>query len=113
TEVLFGLGGSVAYARSVKLGSLRMTRSYFPDGVVEGDAVRRCRRHIAGMLAPIVHDTAMLRHEVAVASSGTAETLAAMAIARRSGSVPQKLNAATITRGELSQVIEGDRKSVV
>ena len=105
TEVLFGLGGSVTYARSVKLGSLRMTRSFFPDGVVEGDAVKRCRRYIRGVLAPIEHDTATLRHEIAVASSGTAETLAAMAIARRDGAAPRQLNAATFTRKELGQVI--------
>ena len=105
TEVLFGLGGSVTYARSVKLGSLRMTRSFFPGGVVEGDAVKRCRRYIRGELAPIEHDTATFRHEIAVASSGTAETLAAMVLARRGGAVPQKLNAATFTRDELGQVI--------
>jgi exopolyphosphatase / guanosine-5'-triphosphate,3'-diphosphate pyrophosphatase len=106
TEVLFGFGGSVAYARSVKLGSLRMTRRFFADGVVEEDAVERCRRYISGVLAPIQHDVAVLKHEVAVASSGTAETLAAMAIARRGGTLPQKLNAATMTRKELAAVVD-------
>jgi exopolyphosphatase / guanosine-5'-triphosphate,3'-diphosphate pyrophosphatase len=105
TEVLFSLRGAVSYARSVKLGSLRMTRRFFPGGVVEGDAIRRCRRYIRETLASIGHDTAMLRHDVAVASSGTAETLAAMAIARRGGVVPQQLNAAVFNRSELSEVV--------
>jgi exopolyphosphatase / guanosine-5'-triphosphate,3'-diphosphate pyrophosphatase len=106
TEVLFSLRGAVSYARSVKLGSLRMTRRFFPDGVVEGDSVLRCRRVVRSVLASIAHDTAMLRHEVAVASSGTAETLAAMAIARRGEVVPQQLNATTIGMDELAAVID-------
>lgn len=105
TEILYGFRGSVGYARSMKLGSLRMTRAFFPGGVVEGDAVARCRRHIAVALAPIHHDVAVLRHDVAVATSGTAETLAAMAIARRGDPVPQKLNGATLGRKDLAAVV--------
>jgi len=68
TEVLYGLGTDVRYARSLKLGSLRMTRRFFPDGVVEGDAVQRCRRFIAARIAPAAHEAAGLGHDVAVAS---------------------------------------------
>ncbi len=105
TEILFGFRGTIGYARSLKLGALRMTRRFFPGGVVEGDAVERCRRYIAALLAPIHHDVAVLRHEVAVASSGTAETLTAMAIARRGDTIPQKLNGATISRKELAAIV--------
>ena len=59
-----------------------------------------------GRLAPMVHDTAELHHDIAVASSGTAEALAAMVLARREDPLPQSLNAATITRAELTAVIE-------
>jgi exopolyphosphatase/guanosine-5'-triphosphate,3'-diphosphate pyrophosphatase len=106
TEVLFGHKGSVAYARSIKLGSLRMTRRFFPDGVVEGDAVQRCRAHVRGRLAPMMHEAEMLDHEVAVASSGTAETLAAMALTARGETPPTSMNAATMTLEELRAVVD-------
>lgn len=106
TEVLIGQQGVAAYARSIKLGSLRMTRRFFPEGVVEGDALARCRTYVRGRLAPMVHDTAQLVHDIAVASSGTAEALATMVLARRDAPEPQSLNAATITRAELTAVIE-------
>jgi exopolyphosphatase/guanosine-5'-triphosphate,3'-diphosphate pyrophosphatase len=106
TEVLVGRGDAVDGARSVKLGSLRMTRKFFPGGVVRGDAVQRCRRHVAAKLAPVAHELGPLGHEVAVASSGTAETLAAMAFARKGGEVPQSLNGATLTRRALGKVVE-------
>ena len=106
TEVLYGMKGSVSYARSIKLGSLRMTRRFFPDGVVAGDAVERCRTYVRGRLASMVHEVAHLEHDVVVASSGTAESLAEMVLARRDTPSPQQLNAATITLEELTEVVE-------
>ena len=106
TEVLVGTHGVPASARSIKLGSLRMTRRFFPDGLVEGDALARCRTYVRGRLAPMVHDRDLLRHDIAVASSGTAEALATMVLERRDEPVPQSLNAATITRAELTSVID-------
>jgi exopolyphosphatase/guanosine-5'-triphosphate,3'-diphosphate pyrophosphatase len=106
TEVLVGQHGDVEYARSVKLGSLRMTRRFFPDGVVEGDAVTRCRAYVRNRLAPMVRDAEHLVHDIAVASSGTAEALASMALQRRDEPLPQSLNAASISREELTAVID-------
>ncbi len=106
TEILFGRGADVRYARSLKLGSLRMTRRFFPDGVVEGNAVQRCRKSIRARLAPAVHEAVGLGHDVAVASSGTAEALAAMAIAGEGGEVPSDMNAQVLTRKALAKVID-------
>ncbi len=106
TEVLLGWKGAATYARSIKLGSLRMTRRFFPDGVVEGDAAERCRSYVAARLAPLMHEVADLDHDIAVASSGTAEALAEMVFARRGTPTPQSMNAAKITRAELGEVID-------
>ncbi len=105
TEVLFGLGADVRYARSLKLGSLRMTRRFFPGGKVEGNAVQRCRKFIQARLAPMLHEAGGLSHEVAVASSGTAEALAVTAIARKGGDVPSEMNGEVISRKALGKVI--------
>ncbi len=105
TEVLFGQGTDVHYARSLKLGALRMSRRFFPDGVVEGSAVQRCRKLIRARLASAVHEAEGLTHDVAVASSGTAETLAAMAIARRGEEVPAEMNAQVLRVESLKDVV--------
>jgi exopolyphosphatase/guanosine-5'-triphosphate,3'-diphosphate pyrophosphatase len=106
TEVLAGSRGVPSYARSIKLGSLRMTRRFFPDGVVQGDALARCRTYVRNRLAPTMHDVEQLRHDLVVASSGTAEALASMVLVRRDQPVPQSLNAASITVDELTAVVE-------
>ena len=110
TEVLFGAGGDVRYARSLKLGSLRMTRQFFPDGKVEVGSVDRCRRLIQSRIAAPVHEAQGLDHDVAVASSGTAEALAEMALARRGEEVPSDMNGQRLTRKALGKVI-GDLSS--
>ena len=104
TEVLFGRGSEVRYARSVKLGSLRLTREFFPDGVVERGALRRCREQVRRRLASLVRETEGLGHQVAVASSGTAEALAAI-VAARDGAVPQSMNGFRLTAADLSWVV--------
>jgi len=106
TEVLIGHKGEVDYARSVKLGSLRMTRRFFPDGVVDDGALEQCRAYVRGRVAPMTHETAEFDHDIAVVTSGTAEALATMALVRRDEPVPQSLNAASITLGELTSVID-------
>jgi exopolyphosphatase/guanosine-5'-triphosphate,3'-diphosphate pyrophosphatase len=106
TEVVFGHGERVDYARSIKLGSLRMTRAFFPGGAVADDAVERCRSYVRGRLAPMVHEAGRLPFDVAVASSGTAETLAAMAVARKGRDTPQTLNAATLSLRRLHKLVE-------
>jgi exopolyphosphatase/guanosine-5'-triphosphate,3'-diphosphate pyrophosphatase len=105
TEILYGKGSDVHYARSVKLGSLRMTRRFFPDGEVRGDAVARCRRFVRARMAPVAHDAAALGFDVAVASSGTAETLASMALAREGVEAPSSLNGVVLTRKALGRVV--------
>ena len=105
TEIVLGRGEEVAYARSIKLGSLRMTRSFFPDGDVGPESLGECRRFVRSRLAPMLRDALTLPFDVAVATSGTAETLAAMALARSEDPTPQTLNAAVLTRAALSEVI--------
>ncbi|MBS1838248.1 MAG: Ppx/GppA family phosphatase [Actinobacteria bacterium] len=106
TEIVFGRREVVDYARSIKLGSLRMTRSFFPDGVVEPGAVASCRRFVRGRLAPMLRDASGHAFDVAVATSGTAEALTSMAIAGTGDPTPQTLNGAVLTRTALGAVIE-------
>ena len=106
TEVVVGSGIETYLSRSVKLGSLRMTRRFFPDGIVEEGSLDRCRRYVVDRLAKVAHEAAEFRHEVAVASSGTAEAVLDMALAARNESLPQSLNGAVVTADEITAVVE-------
>lgn len=106
TEILYGRRSVVRYARSLKLGSMRMTRRFFPEGIVEPGSVKRCRRFLRARLAPLAHEVARLGHESAVGSSGTAETLAVMARVRDGSEPPASVNGLTLTMEALGDVVD-------
>lgn len=105
TEVLIGRGAEVLFARSHKLGAIRMTRRFFPDGSVSKAAVQSCRNLVRARLAAAAHEAASLEHEVGVACSGTAETLVAMALARTGDDLPSDMNGQVLTRKALGKVV--------
>jgi len=106
TEIVFGTGLDIDQPRSLKIGSLRMTRRFFPDGQVTPLALERCRRFVHEQVTGMAREVADLQHDVAVASSGTAETLAGMVLARRGESIPQSMNGATVSTAELSELVD-------
>lgn len=79
TEFIVGDGTRPLLLRSVKLGAIRLTDRFFPGGLVNERAVEACRLYVRGFLSSVVREIESLDPSMAIASSGTAETLAAMA----------------------------------
>jgi exopolyphosphatase / guanosine-5'-triphosphate,3'-diphosphate pyrophosphatase len=105
TELVAGLGTDVLDARSMKLGAIRLTERFFPDGRSGRSAVDECRHYVRAALVPAALELANHRPELAVGSSGTIATLAAMVAARR-GSPLRQLNGADFTVVELEAVVD-------
>src|SRR5690606_25121302 len=87
TELLIGECGETLAARSFKLGAVRLTDRFFAGGEVTSKAVKACRNYIRGVAEHFSRDVARFGFEVAIVSSGTAETVARMVHATR-GSAP-------------------------
>jgi exopolyphosphatase/guanosine-5'-triphosphate,3'-diphosphate pyrophosphatase len=87
TEILVGERGDTLAAGSLKLGAIRLTRRFFRTDRLHPGAVEACRRHVRATLAPMVREVERHGFEVAVASSGTAQTVATMAHQLRDGDV--------------------------
>jgi exopolyphosphatase/guanosine-5'-triphosphate,3'-diphosphate pyrophosphatase len=104
TEVVLGERGETLVARSLKLGAIRLTDAFFPDDKVTSKAVTRCRRLVQSVLSPMVREIDAF--DVAVASSGTAMTLAAMVLAGRGQDPAQTLNQVVIAVDELDAVVK-------
>lgn len=105
TELVISRCGEVSFSRSLKLGALRMTRAFFPDGIVRKSQVKECRSYIRSLLAPIVHAAHDEIVDVVVASSGTAETLACMANIAAGNSEPGSLTGMVLTRDGVNQAV--------
>ncbi len=105
TEFLVGEHGNILYANSFRIGAIRMTQRFFPDEKVTADQVNRCRMFLRGEIYHAIREIRNAEPRRVIASSGTAQTIAAMAIAMRGAGVPESLNGVTVTRQEIHRVV--------
>ncbi|MGA0862759.1 MAG: Ppx/GppA phosphatase family protein, partial [Ilumatobacteraceae bacterium] len=105
TEFCVSVRGSLRIAQSLKMGTVRMTDSHLPGGVVTDNGVKKLREKVRTTLAPLAHDISRVGFDRAVVSSGTNEALARMAAAAR-GVSPQNMNGFVFTARELDDVTE-------
>jgi len=106
TEILVGEQGEVLVAGSLKLGAIRLTRRFFASDRVHPGALDSCRRAVRSALAPMAREVRKAGFEVAVGSSGTIETVAAMAqAARDEGDPPRTFNNFEFSRAEVKAVV--------
>lgn len=85
TEFLVGKSGRGLAARSLRIGHLRLTNRFFPDGVIDAESVAACRAHVRAFLVPAVNDLKRLGFQIAIGSSGTAEAIGDMLRLRSHG----------------------------
>lgn len=79
TELLLGHRGEVIDARSFKIGAVRLTERFFADGRIRGGEKKALREWVRSAIAPFQTAVDKAGFEVAVASSGSAETVARLA----------------------------------
>lgn len=106
TEVVVGERDEVIDARSLKLGAIRLTDRFFAADELTKDAVKECRRYVRSFVAPTAREFLEHGFDVAVGSSGTIQTLAAMALARRGDDPSRPLNNLSFSAEELAGVID-------
>jgi exopolyphosphatase/guanosine-5'-triphosphate,3'-diphosphate pyrophosphatase len=107
TEFVVAKETQVHLARSIKLGAIRLTDRFFPDGEVLGRAVADCREYVRAYLTPLAREIEPWGFEVAIGSAGTVNAVAAMIEYQRGrrGEI-RSVNNARFTRTELGELIE-------
>lgn len=107
TEFLIGRNRKVLYDNSLKVGAIRMTERFFPGGVTSEASVREARRFLRGILAPVRREVRSRGAEIAVGTSGTILTVAAM-IREAAGEPPAaSLNALVLRADEILETAAG------
>ncbi len=105
TELVVGEGTRPLLTRSLKLGHVRLTNRFFPDGVITDGSVAACRRHIRAFLAPVAKEVESLGHSISVGCSGTIENVARMAAAK-SGTDVRSIDNLRLTADQLDEVVD-------
>ena len=106
TEVLLGERGNTLAARSFKLGAVRLTDRFFPGGRIDGQALAECRAYVRSVLASFEREVAATGFEVAIVSSGTAESLARMVHAAESTDTLRTYNCFEFDHVDLAAIVE-------
>ncbi len=106
TEVLVGERGETLAARSFKLGAVRLTDRFFPGGTTSSESVSECRSYTRSILATFEREVEDLGFEVAITSSGTAETIARMIHASRDDTDLHTFNRFEFTVTELASIVD-------
>jgi exopolyphosphatase/guanosine-5'-triphosphate,3'-diphosphate pyrophosphatase len=105
TELLLGEKGETLAARSFKLGAVRLTDRFFPEGVATAKQVTACRDHVRSILSHFQREVDAYGFEVAVASSGTAEAVAHVAHALSGAEALKTYNCYEIPVDDVRRVV--------
>ncbi len=106
TEFSIGQNGELIYAVSIKLGAVRLTNMFFPDFKLTKEQIQNCRSWVRGTLFPITQKLKNIGFEMAVGTSGTILTAAALTISKKKKEdfSPQFLNNYSFNYQQLEKV---------
>jgi exopolyphosphatase/guanosine-5'-triphosphate,3'-diphosphate pyrophosphatase len=105
TEIVVGLDDEVLFARSFKLGAVRLTDRFFSGDSLHPSAVPSCRAFIRSSLSVVAPEVIELGFEVVAASSGTAETIARLIQRMRGDTEPRTMNRFEFSGDEIRKVV--------
>ena len=103
-EITIGDVAGLRWARSVPLGVARLAAACITNDPPAKADLKRLRVAVADELDPLLDDIARHAPRMLVGTSGTLCDLAAIAVHRRSGTVPRSLNQVSVSRDELGGV---------
>ena len=95
TESVIGQFGTMHHIHSAKLGSLRLTKLFFPDGIVTAERVQACRTFITGELSACILSIKKSGFDTVIGCSGTIHALIQMIYADKQRKIPETLNGIT------------------
>lgn len=105
TEVVIGNDDEMLLARSFKLGAVRLTDRFFSSATLHPSAVPSCRAFVKSTLMILQSEVQDLGFDIAVCSSGTAETVARIIQRKRGDAEPKSMNRFEFTGQDVSEVV--------
>jgi exopolyphosphatase/guanosine-5'-triphosphate,3'-diphosphate pyrophosphatase len=106
TETVVGFQSEMLFSNSQKLGSIRMTKAFFPDGEPSSQQIEACRNYIRGVWSTKLKMIKEIGFDKVIGTSGTIQTLAAMALAANHEPLPEILNGITIKAADILKIIQ-------
>ncbi|GIU84210.1 MAG: hypothetical protein KatS3mg008_0985 [Acidimicrobiales bacterium] len=104
TELVVADRDELLLVESVKVGAIRVTRRFGLDDRVDDEKLSRARRYVSDQLEPALRAVSRFDWDVAVATSGTARSVASVALAARGAEVAD-LNGVVVSAEEILEAV--------
>jgi len=105
TESAIGQFGNLLHVHSAKLGALRLTQRFFPDGLITPERVQACRTFINGELSACIRSIQNTGFDSVIGSSGTIHAFVSMIYAEKQRRLPETLNGISIQSDDIYSII--------
>jgi exopolyphosphatase/guanosine-5'-triphosphate,3'-diphosphate pyrophosphatase len=104
TELVYYNGNKIVIAESFKLGAVRMTKKFFPDGFLTDKAVKKCSDHISEQIKKNNAVKYDIPFHIAAGSSGTIQNAASIIHYGNTNKLMRKPNGIRFSAKELKEM---------
>ena len=104
-EITIGLNGNVLFSKSIKAGAVRLTNMFFQNAELTEQGIQKCRGYIYELLKPLQETIIKTGYDIAVGSSGTAQTAYTLISASKGGAI-ERINNVVFTKEDLLKIKE-------
>ena len=104
TEYILGNDEKIIYGESIKVGAVRLSKKFFPDYILTGEGVLRCKEYIERQIKANNKINFNEKFDIAIGASGTILAVAGMIQYRRHRLKNKTLNGLIFTKEELEKL---------
>lgn len=104
TEFLLGDNGNTEFAESLKLGTVRLSKMFFPDYTLSDSAINMCKKYIKDKIEANQKLNEEHNFDISVGTSGTILAAAAIIYYRRNNKFKKSLNGFSFTSSEIIEL---------
>ncbi|MHB1687570.1 MAG: Ppx/GppA phosphatase family protein [Ignavibacteriaceae bacterium] len=104
TEFVLADKGKIIFAESVKVGTVRLSKKFFHNFVLTEQSVNECTAFVEEQILSNMKIKSKEKFELAVGSSGTIQSIAAMVNYWKKGKDVKSLNNFSFSAGELKEI---------
>ncbi len=102
TEFILTNKAEFVFAKSLKIGAVRLSKKFFPEFFLTDKGIESCRIYVKSILqAELKYGSNV--YEIAVGASGTIQSIARTILANKSGTAPRSINGFSFKRDELME----------
>lgn len=105
TEIIVGHRDEDLFVRSMRLGAVRLTQRFFPEGHVSRNSISQCRKFVRASLQPVGSDLGDRQIEVTIGSAGTIQAIAALVSSERVSSLAT-MNGLELKRDDVAAALK-------